>query len=652
MVDGLDAGVLRRLYLDEDRTETQIAEMFGTYQVKVGRLRRKWGIPTRTKTERVSGVLPNPTSQQAGILVGSLLGDGWMRATSDLAAGFGEGHCLKQRAYTDWKADIMEPFTSSRHSGVKVDHQTGRTFHSWSFSTTCCSQLRPFYDAFYPPPSRKRMFPSNLPDLMTPFILAVWYMDDGNLGTGSHPRIAFGLDDLSLKRGLSALRALGLKPKVYGEGSNRAIHFPKQRMKFRALIEPHVIPCMAYKIPSETERMRGDRNARDLTAPKAKTLYDGGMSVAQISKAFGVGDSTVKRRLQAAGTTMRKSGPKKNGHQVESASILLSAPEPLSADDVFRVLRGTPFPVAPPYNHDDALKAFQKVRYAPMNTDGGLVGPVRSVGSACCSSFFPNRYSARSRWSKHSAFEAWHDEKELRKAIRFQLKVGDPVVPARVLKAITMNCRTPSVFRPTVARLIYETFCKPGDRVWDPCSGYGGRLMGAAAVGVQYVGTDVELATVEGNRRLAEALGYSCEMHCIPAQDFVPPPVQLVFTSPPYFDQEQYAGGQQSWRDFETFGAWVEGFLRPLVRKAASALTEGGHLILNVADIRNRKGGVFPLVARTQEVALEEGFHLEARWEMKLPNLNRKKTEPILVFGLDNQQATSRMGGSSPSETG
>ena len=156
--------------------------------------------------------------------------------------------------------------------------------------------------------------------------------------------------------------------------------------------------------------------------------------------------------------------------------------------------------------------------------------------------------------------------------------------------------------------------------------------MGAAAAGVKYVGTDVEPETVEGNRKLALALGYPAEVHCIPAQEFDPPPVHLVFTSPPYFDQERYAGGRQSWKEFDTFEAWVEGFLRPVIQKAALALTRGGPLILNVADIRTKKGKVFPLVARTQEVAQEEGFHLKARWEMKLPNLNRRRTEPILVF--------------------
>ena len=621
--------VLRRLYLEEGLTENQIAKEYGTYQVRIGRLRRKWGIPTRSLTSRVSDDLPALTSLQEELLVGSLLGDGSLRAPSDQSASFREGHAMAQAPYTDWKADLLTPFTSTVRTRI-----TKTKYQERYMTTRTCRQLRPLYDLFYPAPRRKRVFPKNLPDLMTPFILAVWYMDDGNLGRGSHPRISFGLDDKSLRRGLRALRRLGLKPKVYGKGSDRAIHFPQQRVLFKDLIEPHMIPCMAYKIPYETERMRGDRNARKLTGEKALVLYEGGMTVEQIATAFEVGGSTVKRRLSSVGVQMRRSGPQKRDYSIESATLLLKSPCLLSDDDVLQVLRKTPFPALVPFDREGTQKAFLKVQGALMSADGGLVGPVRSVGSACCSSFFPNRYRACSRWSKQNAFEAWHDEKEMRRAIRFQRKVGDPVVPARALKAITMNCRTPSVFRPTVARFIYETFCKPGDRVWDPCAGYGGRLMGAAAAGVHYVGTDVEPETVEGNLRLAEALEYDCEVHTVPAQEFTPPPVQLVFTSPPYYDQERYAGGQQSWKEFNTFESWVEGFMRPLIRRAADALVPGGHLVLNVADIRTKKGEVLDLVGQTQRVALEEGFEQGTHLEMKLPNLNRKKTEPILVLRL------------------
>jgi len=205
------------------------------------------------------------------------------------------------------------------------------------------------------------------------------------------------------------------------------------------------------------------------------------------------------------------------------------------------------------------------------------------------------------------------------------------VVPHRVLRAVTMNCRTPTVFRPTVARFIYERFCPSGGRTWDPCSGYGGRLLGAAAAGVEYIGTDVEPETVEGNSRLAEALGYQAEIHLCPAENFEVPDVDLVFTSPPYFNRELYSQREdQSWVKYgDSFESWVEGFLRPVVRSARLAK----RLVLNVADIKDGKK-IVPLVDTVIRIAAEEGFKQEVSLWMPLSRLNRSTArEPILVFG-------------------
>jgi len=190
-----------------------------------------------------------------------------------------------------------------------------------------------------------------------------------------------------------------------------------------------------------------------------------------------------------------------------------------------------------------------------------------------------------------------------------------------------MNCRTPTVFRPTVARFLYERYCPPGGLVWDPCAGYGGRLVGGLAAGVRYLGTDVEQATVNGNLELAEVLGASDRVGviCCPAEEFTPPAdVQMVFTSPPYFHQERYQGGEQTWRSYSTVGEWLEGFLRPIIRSSLVAPV----LVLNIADVSK-----IPLVEHTKMVAQEEGWVLSETLKMPLASLNRRRAEePILIF--------------------
>lgn len=305
-VPGLTPESLRHLYEVERLTETQIAERFGITQVQVGRFRSRWGIETLSKGDRIGARLPSElTPLQHQLVVGSLLGDGWMRASSATSAAFLEGHCLAQAEYTRWKAQIMEPFAYSLSEVVKKDK--GREFRTLRMGTHSCPQLRSYYDLFYP--EGKRVFPPNLSDLMTPFVLAVWYMDDGSVSKRGAPSIAFGLDVLSLERAMGALRKVGLEPTVYGEGGNRTIHFLKQDLVFRDLVAPHIPECMSYKVPFESEGQARYRRARELTPEQVRVDYEQGLSSGKVAALHGVGKTTVDRRLAQALVAKRRSGP-------------------------------------------------------------------------------------------------------------------------------------------------------------------------------------------------------------------------------------------------------------------------------------------------------------------------------------------------------
>jgi hypothetical protein len=637
---------LRRLYVNDLLPENVIAERYGTYQVKINRLRNKWGIPTVGKTGRRTAALPALTDRQRELVLGSLLGDGYMVAPSAATAAFCESHSIKQSAYLHWKGDILGPHVSSYSPTIKRDGD--KVYHGERLTGVASTHMREWYDLFYPAPERKRVFPSDLYKRLTPLALAVWLMDDGGLMAHYHPRITFGLDPLSLKRAIRAIRRLGLTPKAQPDKcGTHTITFPGQDREFYSLVSPHVPDCMSYKLPSEdTPRRKVDLNAKQLIPERARVLYEGGLSLDDLASLYGVGRSTAKRRVLAGGATLRSQGRRSRTYSREAADEVLAAYSPKvwatlsetakdkQVEEAFAVLRGTGFPAPLPLEDKKFNREVELVRLTSYRVENETLYPWSVSGNRACLPYFPNRYKAASR-GKRTAYEAWHDDKVLRWAVRFQLDAGDPVLPHRVLRAVTMRHRTPGVFRPTVARWVYETYCPPGGSVWDPCSGYGGRLLGAFVAGVRYVATDVEPETVEGNRALAERLGCSrpSEVHKCPAERFDPGPVDLVFTSPPYFDREQYSDrGDQSWVSHGSdFDAWVEGFLRPVI---ATAYKRAPTLVLNVADIR-RGSETIPLVARTIQTALEEGFSFRGRVWMPLARLNRspeKAREPMLVF--------------------
>jgi len=58
-----------------------------------------------------------------------------------------------------------------------------------------------------------------------------------------------------------------------------------------------------------------------------------------------------------------------------------------------------------------------------------------------------------------------------------------------------------------------------------------------------------------------------------------------VFSSPPYFDREQYsAEPNQSFLRYPDFRDWVNSFLAPVLSHSARVLKPGGVMLLNVTD--------------------------------------------------------------------
>jgi hypothetical protein len=301
--------------------------------------------------------------------------------------------------------------------------------------------------------------------------------------------------------------------------------------------------------------------------------------------------------------------------------------------DVLMGLREEGFPVLVPSPKTKA--EFTKLCGQTVQLDGdSFVRPYTSRGTVVCASFFPNRYDARYRGAP-SVREAWDDDDRLRAAIKIQLDAGHPTTGPRVLRALQMICRTPSVFRPGVAKFVCQTYCAPGGVVWDPCAGYGGRLFGAMVAGVGlYLGTDVESETVEGNRRLAEELGCSdrCELVHGRAEEFVPGrSLDLVFTSPPYFDLEVYGEASRSAIPQGGIVSWIEKFLVPVMTTARANLRVGAHLVLNL-PAKPLDGVV--LTDEAVKIASRLGFVVQPAVYMPVRRLRASglRADPLLVF--------------------
>lgn len=198
-----------------------------------------------------------------------------------------------------------------------------------------------------------------------------------------------------------------------------------------------------------------------------------------------------------------------------------------------------------------------------------------------------------------------------------------------------------SNFRPGSAKQVYDHF-QP-HRILDFSMGWGGRLLAAMAGGYPYIGIDPNGTTCQGNleiKRKMEALfpGVRFPIKLIQgcAEDILGrgyfPQIDLVFTSPPYLNAEQYENSPyQSFKRYPTEEAWYKRFLQPCIVGAFADLVPGGHLVINVNP---------DMEERTLEYAKAAGFaHLDT-WQyllsLRQQNKRHKTTqvrgEPVLVF--------------------
>ncbi len=229
-----------------------------------------------------------------------------------------------------------------------------------------------------------------------------------------------------------------------------------------------------------------------------------------------------------------------------------------------------------------------------------------SHGLALAWSYMPHHWGIKCG-SMKTPMEIWNDEKHFKIGIRKLLegtfwdrKEHHKITASDMRSLLRRYSGTQAVsnFRPTAAALIYDKFLDKTSPLlgtkagvtWDMSCGYGGRLLGAIAADVNYIGTDPCTETYEGLQQIKEewgSLNRTIEIHQEGSETFWPPycEVDLCFTSPPYFDWEKYSEEDtQSYKKYPTTKEWLDGFLLNTIDRCHYGLKPGGILALNVAN--------------------------------------------------------------------
>jgi len=207
----------------------------------------------------------------------------------------------------------------------------------------------------------------------------------------------------------------------------------------------------------------------------------------------------------------------------------------------------------------------------------------------------------------------------MEKALITNLSMHSTPYKSEIRRMVTMTGGLGNVtkYRTITSKAIVQYF--GAKRVLDPCTGWGGRLLGTlAAADTEYVGCEPDPKTAEGLRQIladpaipasVRARGQIIENPAevalaeIPAATF-----DLILTSPPYFNLEIYTAGEQSTTKWPTWDLWVNEWYKPLILRCLSCLKEGGISCWSVKDFKTDKK--YPLADVTKKIHKDAGWNL------------------------------------------
>jgi len=182
------------------------------------------------------------TEDQKSVVIGALLGDGYMSCKTN--AYLKIGHSIKQKEYVNWKYQYLSEFVIQPPS----QYQGNGSRVGYRFWTRSLPIFTSFYRSFYDEMGKK-IIPSQLS--ITPLALAVWYMDDGAKNrTGAYFNTQqFNFDSQQILIQILS-KQFDLQGKLNRDKKYLRIRLTKDSgQKLKKIIAPIMPNCMFYKLP-------------------------------------------------------------------------------------------------------------------------------------------------------------------------------------------------------------------------------------------------------------------------------------------------------------------------------------------------------------------------------------------------------------------
>lgn len=155
--------------------------------------------------------------------------------------------------------------------------------------------------------------------------------------------------------------------------------------------------------------------------------------------------------------------------------------------------------------------------------------------------FHPSIWKAN-RDGSISPYEAWQRDDLLIKCIKNRIIYkGCNLDRSKVLAGFSINKIAPkvSLFNPNLAKYIVDKYLSDYNIIFDPCSGYSGRMLGVCSLGKRYIGQDINSETIEESNNIIKYFNLDASVEC---KDLLKDSgeYECLFTCSPYGSKEKW----------------------------------------------------------------------------------------------------------------
>lgn len=178
------------------------------------------------------------------------------------------------------------------------------------------------------------------------------------------------------------------------------------------------------------------------------------------------------------------------------------------------------------------------------------------MGQSILKNFHKSIYHARVG-NYVSPYDGWYDDAKLKQVIRNRLIYKNDVDPSKILAGFNVSkiCPCVSTFNPVLTKYLITKYLNEFDTIFDPFSGFSGRLIGTAACNKQYTGQDLNATAVSEANQIIDFLDLDRSRYSVINRNILDSQgeYQCLLTCPPYNTKEKY----NSETIFKTCDEWI-----------------------------------------------------------------------------------------------